>query len=156
MKTTTVFSYTIHKQAINMNSITGSGPIQPQNTVTTNSLKASDFLSDNAQVSPLQAQLTLKMKKFTFTASYKLLLLKCVCEFDAHRAAHGGKGKHFQKVLVRFVALMPPHIWTRSQKPILETLHGKLRPTMSARKRKVQLICRFCLSQEKYPRQINS
>lgn len=81
---------------MNLNGTAGTGPIQLQNSVTNNVLEASNSLSDDAEVSPSQAQLKQKMNKFTISASHKLLFFKLALEYEAHRATNCGKDKVFQ------------------------------------------------------------
>lgn len=48
-----------------------------------------------------------KLTKFMYTTNHKLVLLKCIREVDAHRAAQGESDNAFEKVLSSFVSIVP-------------------------------------------------
>ena len=78
--------------------------------------------------------ISVKLKKYTFSKDARLLLLKAVREFDAHLPGYGEKGKKFSKVYERFTENLSPKLLLRQQKPSLKTLRDKFRTMLSARK----------------------
>ena len=77
-----------------------------------------------------------KLKKFVFSKEAKSLLLKCVCEQDAHLASHGDKDKIFRKVHEKFLYTRPLESLIRCKKPSVKNLRDKLRSLLSGRKTK--------------------
>lgn len=82
---------------------------------------------------PIEASSSQKLRKCSFVGSMKLLLLKCIREFDAHRAVHGKKDEVFEKVLERFINVSPKEQWNRMQKPKVKTIRDKFRTLLNAR-----------------------
>lgn len=78
---------------------------------------------------------TTKLRKFSFTPNFKLLLLKIVREYDAQKAAHGTKDKVFKDVLQSFTDQFPQSTWIHHQQTTVKTLRDKLRSMMEVTKK---------------------
>ena len=57
--------------------------------------------------------ISVKLKKYTFSKDARMLLLEAVREFDAHLAEYGEKDKKFSQAYERFTENLSPKLLLR-------------------------------------------
>ena len=93
--------------------------------------------SDQNGADAAEVRFGAKLRRFAFTYDFKLLLLQCVRQMNAHRAVHRKKDELHNKVRNIFMAQVPSTTWIFHLHTSLKMLRDKFHAILDGRKEQV-------------------